>query len=137
MVDYRSENSDERSTTDEPRFDPPSIGDHRSSIDELLSLLSHQRRRDVLYHLSRNEVADVESLATMIAARETDLPSEQIDDDDREPVLIDLYHNHLPKLADRRLVEYDSRSGAVRWMPPTDDLERILESCHALETDAE
>lgn len=137
MVDYRSENSDGQSTPGEFPLDAPAVDDQRSSIDELLSALCHQRRRDVLYYLSENEVADVESLATTIAAREADLPSEQITTDEREPVLIDLYHNHLPKLADRKLVEYDSRSGAVRWTSPTGDLEHILECCHELETDAE
>ncbi|TYL35996.1 hypothetical protein CV102_24915 [Natronococcus pandeyae] len=137
MGDYRSENSDKRSAPGEFRLDTPAVGGQRSPIDELLSALSHRRRRDVLYALSENEVTDVDSLATTIAAREADLPPEQIDDDEREPVLIDLYHNHLPKLADHNLVEYDSRSGAVRWTPLSDDLEQILECCHALEMDTE
>ncbi|MFC4437968.1 MULTISPECIES: DUF7344 domain-containing protein [Natrialbaceae] len=137
MVDYRSEKSDGQSAPGEFRLDAPAVDDQRSSVDELLSLLGHQRRRDVLYYLSENEIADVESLATTIAAREADLPVEQITADEREPVLIDLYHNQLPKLADRQLVEYDSRSGTVRWTSPTADLEQVLECCHDLETDAE
>jgi DNA-binding transcriptional ArsR family regulator len=136
MVNYRSDDTDEWSTTAAPRSEPPVPGEQRASIDELLSLLGHRRRRDVLYSLVESEVTDVESLAATIAARESDGPSDGIDDE-RDAVVIDLYHNHLPKLNDRGLIEYDSRSGAVRWTSLPTDVETLLECCHSLETDSE
>ena len=137
MVTYRSDDTDDWTTTAEPRFEPAATDDRQASIDELLSTLSHRRRRDVLYALSENEVMDAESLATRIAASEADCPPERIDADDRKSVLIELSHVHLPKLADRRAIEYDRRSGAVRWSAPSDDLESLLDCCRRLETEAE
>ncbi|WP_293029012.1 hypothetical protein [Natronococcus sp.] len=133
MVDYRSEDGEEYATTAESGTELPVVGEHRSSVDEFLSLLSNRRRRDVLYCLSEREVASVESLATTIAAREASVSVERVSPDDREPVLIDLYHAHLPKLADRRLIEYDRRSGTVRWSASSDELEALLECCYGLE----
>ena len=135
MVEYRSEDRETYVTTAEPGVELPAIGERRSSIDEFLSLLSNQRRRDVLYRLSETEVASIESLATTIAAREMSVPAERVSPDDREPVLVDLYHTHLPKLADRRLIEYDRRSDTVRWSAPGDELETLLERCYELESD--
>lgn len=137
MVDYRSDDTDEWSTTTAPWPEPPVFEEQRASIDELLSLLGHRRRRDVLYSLSANEVTDVESLATTIATRESDGSSDGIDDGERDAVVIDLYHNHLPKLNDCGLIEYDSRSGAVRRTSLPTDVETLLECCHSLETDSE
>jgi hypothetical protein len=133
MVDYRSEDGEEYATTAESGIELPAVGEQRSSVDELLSLLSNRRRRDVLYCLSETDVASIESLATTIAAREASVPAERVSPDDREPVLIDLYHAHLPKLADRRLIEYDRRSGTVRWTASSDELEALLERCYELE----
>jgi DNA-binding transcriptional ArsR family regulator len=137
MVDYRSNEADDWATTTDTRTGPSPIENRRTAVDELLSALSHRRRRDVLYALSESSVTDVESLATAIVAREADLPRERIDVDDRESVLIDLYHNHLPKLADQRVIEYDDRSGAVRWTAPSDELESLLACCRALDGDTE
>ncbi|MFU8869618.1 hypothetical protein [Natronococcus sp.] len=134
MVDYRSEDTEDYVATAEPGVELPGVGEHRSSIDEYLSLLSNRRRRDVLYCLAETEVASIESLATTIAARESSVPAERVSSDERKPVLVDLYHTHLPKLADRRLIEYDRRSGVVRRSAPDDDLEALLERCYELET---
>jgi hypothetical protein len=133
MVDYRSEDGEEYATTAESGIELPAVGEQRSSVDELLSLLSNRRRRDVLYCLSETDVASIESLATTIAAREASVPAERVSLDVREEVLIDLYHAHLPKLADRRLIEYDRRSGTVRWSASSEELEALLERCYELE----
>jgi hypothetical protein len=131
MVDYHSNEATDSTTN--LRTGPSPVDDRRAAVDTLLSALSHRRRRDILYALSEDPIADVESLATTIAAREADRPREQISADERESVLIDLYHNHLPKPADRRLIEYDDRSGAVRWTAPSDELESLLACCRALD----
>ncbi|MDG5760820.1 hypothetical protein QA600_15900 [Natronococcus sp. A-GB1] len=133
MVDYRSEDREDHATTAESDVELPAVGGQRSSVDESLSLLSSRRRRDVLYCLSETEVASIESLATSIAAREVSVPAERVSPDDRERLLIDLYHTHLPKLADRGLIEYDQRSGTVRWSTVGDELETLLERCYELE----
>lgn len=137
MADYSSKDTKDWSATNDRQFDPSFIPEQRPPLDELLSLLSYRRRRDTLYYISDHETASLESLATSIAAREADIPAENVSADEREAVLIDLYHNHLPKLADQRLIEYDSRSGAIMWSSPPDNLEELLECCHALEAETE
>ena len=133
MVDYRSEDREDHATTADSGVELPAVGEQRSSVDESLSLLSNRRRRDVLYCLSETKVASIESLATAIVAREVSVPAERVSPDDRERLLIDLYHTHLPKLADRGLIEYDQRSGTVRWSTVSDELETLLERCYELE----
>ncbi|AGB39221.1 DUF7344 domain-containing protein [Natronococcus occultus] len=135
MADYRSEDTEDHVTATEQGVERPVIGGRRATIDESLSLLSNRRRRDVLYRLSEADVTSVDSLAATIAAREASVPAEQLSADDRERVRIELYHTHLPKLADRGLIEYDDRSGTVRWTAPTDVLESLLECCYELETE--
>ncbi|MGQ3722646.1 MULTISPECIES: DUF7344 domain-containing protein [Natrialba] len=104
-----------------------------SRIDELLLILSHHRRRDVLYYLSEHELASIESLATKITAHELDCSSSDVTPDDRKPVLIDLYHNHLPKLTNSGLIEYDRRSGAIKWSLESSHIHSLLEQCYETE----
>jgi len=80
---------------------------------ELLALASPERRK-VLDHFvaTDTEVADVEVLSCKVARVQTDGGSESIS---TEAVRAELHHVHLPKLADCDLVEYDSRSGTVRY----------------------
>lgn len=136
MADYRSEDTADHVSATELGVERPTLDERRASIDESLSLLSNRRRRDVLYRLSEAEVTSVDSLAATIAAREASVPAEQLPEDDRKRVQVDLYHTHLPKLADRGLIEYDARSGTVRWSAATDVLESLLKCCYELETEA-
>lgn len=100
---------------------------HRDVLGELLSGLASRRRREVLYYLLEHELADLESVAGRIARRERTA--------DHETVRIDLVHNHLPKLADRGLVEYDPRSGAIRLIDLDDRFVALLERCRSLDSD--
>ena len=84
------------------------------SIDTLFDVLSDARRRYALHYLlgTADGVTNVETLAEEIAAWEratgrADAPAED--------VMVDLHHAHLPLLVDVGLVEYDERSGAVRY----------------------
>lgn len=130
--------ADRNSGDAKKRFPPidrkssPSAGS-KSRIDELLLILSHHRRRDVLYYLSEHELGSIETLATEITALEIDCPSSDVTPEDREPILIDLYHNHLPKLTNSGLIEYDRRSGAIKWALASDDVHSLLERCHEVE----
>lgn len=137
MVDRNREDTEDRSRPREPWCSSPPASTQRTKIDELLTLLSHRRRRNVLYYLSEHDLASLDTLATTIAARELGIPSEGVPNADRQAVLVDLYHNHLPKLADRGLIEYDDRSGAIRWTAPSTDLETLLECTRSLESDDE
>lgn len=98
------------------------------SFDVLFDLLSKSRRRYALYALTRSEdgIADAETLADEVAMLEAKLEGVTLDGSLREDVFESLREKHLPKIADADIVDYDERSGIVRyWRQPT--LEEYLE----------
>lgn len=90
------------------------MNESQSSVsDTAFTLLANSRRRYLLYHFLENDWATVEALSRRIAAWEADVQVQEIDDDDREWVAVSLVHNHLPRLADHDVLEYDPRNGDV------------------------
>lgn len=91
-----------------------------STLDRIFKTLADQRRRDALYCLLQREPVSLDELATHVAANARDTSPDRLTADERETVLIDLYHHHLLRLADAGVVEYDSRSGVIRCrhVPP-------------------
>lgn len=70
--------------------------------------------------------AELEALVDRVAVMEADVDDEPLTDALRKRVAIDLRHRHLPKVAEVDIVDYDDRSGMVRyWGQPT--LEEYLE----------
>lgn len=114
-----------------PTADP----DTRRRIDDLLSLLADRRRRDLLYHLSETGVTDVETLASVVAAVEEGVPRDEVPTDVREHLEVTLTHTHLPKLSDVGAVEFDQRSGAVRYRELPPDLRSLVEPCYDIEVE--
>ena len=107
--------------TPEPPPEPTATSDGGHSLTErIFGALANKRRRYVLYYLQDHNHMDVETLAHQIAAWEEDLPIEDVPEDVYESVLTNLLHSHLPKLADYGLIEYDARSGTIRYtdVPP-------------------
>lgn len=80
------------------------LGDERTispRLDEALELLSNRRRRYALYHLRRrDEAVSLAELAARIAEWEEGTT-------DEAAVRADLYHSHLPRLADAGVVAFD------------------------------
>jgi len=87
----------------------------RAPLDRAFEALADTRKRYVAYHLLDVGGADVQELAEHVAARECDGTVTAAPEDHAEAVRLDLYHNHLPKLDALDVVEYDRRSGAVRY----------------------
>jgi hypothetical protein len=78
---------------------------------EQYDLLSDERRRTVLAALQRLDVpVDLSTLATEIAAR--DGPG-TLNGETEEQVKITLHHNHLPKMADLGVLDYDPESNRI------------------------
>lgn len=96
-------------------------------LDRILSGLIDSRRRYLLYYLGENEDAYITEAAKYVTACEQQCELEDVPDGARERVKIDLYHGHLPQLADSDLIEYDQRSGAIRFRDPPDQLRKFLE----------
>ncbi len=87
-----------------------------SSLDSKHRLLANRRRRTILGILLEEDEGRIafSDLATEIMARE-DYSIDPDDTVDRDKVIIDLHHRQLPRLVDAGVVEYDHRSGLVRY----------------------
>ncbi|WP_227379811.1 helix-turn-helix domain-containing protein [Haladaptatus halobius] len=80
------------------------------SIGTVCDLLANRHRRVVLDHLQDgdSDAVTLTELAAVIQTQVDDVESEQ----QARTILI---HNHLPKLADYDIIEYDQRSETVRF----------------------
>jgi DNA-binding transcriptional ArsR family regulator len=93
----------------------PSVSDERIAtgpgLDELFQVLADENRRRVLAYLADTDdgVAAFSELLEHVA----DDSAGESSDNDR--LAVSLHHNHLPKLADANVVEYDPRSQVVRY----------------------
>ena len=100
---------------------------HAEKCDELLQLLCHRHRRQILRFLDTQptNTATVDELVEHVDSQsgETSLSTE-------------MHHVHLPKLADSGLIEWDSRSETVRYYPEPlcHDMLRTLRSHNAQST---
>ncbi|WP_293027347.1 hypothetical protein [Natronococcus sp.] len=86
---------------------------------EWYDALRHPRRIHLLAALE-NGSCTLEDLADAIAARESA---------DREEIRIELVHNHLPRLADHGILEWDGETASlpIERSLPVADLSRLLE----------
>ena len=97
------------------------------STDTALQLLADQRRREVLRFLMNCEdnVGSLDDLVAAIHASGPPPSGEQMNEQRLRTVLI---HKHLPKLATEDIIEYDTRSGEIRYRPhePLEELLRFV-----------
>ena len=89
------------------------------SIDEVFALLANRRRRYVFYCLEREDVSStvgLDELAAQVAEweREWDDRTNRNPSEHHEIVSIELHHNHLPRIAETPLIDYDARTRTVR-----------------------
>lgn len=95
------------------------------SVDDLLDLFADRHRRALLEYLSdeadpTTSLDDAVSFVTNRVAEET---GRRPNEDDVE---IRLQHHHLPRLVESNVVEYDTRSGTIRYYE-NEQLERFHE----------
>ena len=99
----------------------------RPSLDTVFELLAERRRRFVLYCLAEageNRVLTLDDVVDQVTEWEREWNADRGSDspDRRERVRIDLHHDHIPRLADAGLVDYDARTGTIRnWDAPSLD----------------
>ncbi|NGM69117.1 hypothetical protein G6M89_08870 [Natronolimnobius sp. AArcel1] len=96
-------------------------------MEAACSLLSESKRRYLLYLLAETRNGNIEDLITQISAWEYDQHAGAIDKETRQRVYVSLVHNHLPRLADYDIVEYDLRSGDIVLEDGFDDIKPLLE----------
>ena len=93
----------------------PSVSDQQTAavdLDELFEVLANGHRRRLLGYFddTDDDVGAFSDLVEHVADE-----SDAVSNDDRERVAVNLHHNHVPKLEDANLVEYDPRSETVRY----------------------
>lgn len=118
-----------RSEGPEPGAESTSPPDgQRLSIDDVFEVLYNRRRRDVVEYLQRRDGAvSASELAEHIAAEENDTTVEQLSTYERKCVYVGLYQNHLPKMDDLGVVDYDADRGRVAPRPMIAQLEPYME----------
>jgi len=105
----------------------------RPFIDSVFDALADWRRREVCQYFVETdaESATVDQLAMLLLACERPAIEER-DEPSLDDLAIQLEHQHLPKLDEAGVVDYDERSDTVRyWGQPT--VEKWLE--HVLAVD--
>lgn len=88
-------------------------GSRYPSLAEWFDVLSHPWRRHALALLWRHNVMSLPDIADEVAVEEWDAPLAEVAPEDVLEVYLDLYHDHLPKLRDVGVVEYDPESDAL------------------------
>lgn len=82
------------------------------SLEERFSLLADPHRRIVIDRLNgASSEVTIEALADHVIAQLNDGALEI--DDERRRTLFALHHNHLPRLDDHGVLEYDPAAGTV------------------------
>ncbi|WP_248516635.1 DUF7344 domain-containing protein [Salinarchaeum laminariae] len=99
-----------------------------SSLDTIFDLLSNPRRRFVLHYLKRvEEPVQLTELAAQIAAKENDVPVDELTSQQRKRAYVSLYQTHVPKLEEVGVVTYDSETGNVALTAKADDIDEQLD----------
>lgn len=94
-----------------------------SRLDEYFHSLSHPHRRFVIRQLRDEDGSlQIAELAKEIASR-----NGTPEDDSIERVHLQLYHNHLPRLSRKAVIEYDRENGRVSPTEITTHLVAIVE----------
>jgi hypothetical protein len=87
----------------------------------LLELMGNQRRRRLVSLLWEQDGEwTIDELATRLASAESDATPDTLAEETLETFRIELYHTHLPKLAEFGVVEYDRSTEQPRVTPAGD-----------------
>lgn len=96
-----------------------------SRLNETLDLLTDPRRRYVLYHLrTKAEEVDIETLAAAIADWD-EAHSEMERATSIDDIKMNLYHIHLPKLAEAGFITISASMDSI-GLATTDGLDEFL-----------
>lgn len=97
----------------------PPGSDSPYMIDQLFDVMANEYRRQLLLALAEHHQDDgaVVRVPDDVAAS----------DADRQTLETELYHAHLPKLADGGFIEWDRETDAVRKGPRFEDIYPVVE----------
>jgi len=100
---------------------------HQNEKDEIFRALSERRRRFALQFLQHQQEATISEIANEIARKEDDGPDS---DGLSDAVRLDLYHRHVPVLAEAGLVHYEEERDIVTISEPGTNAGLFLEGSH-------
>lgn len=96
--------------------------------DEIFELLANRRRRFVIHALKyTKEALQVSTLAKYVAAWELDVDPASIEYEDQRNIYSTLRRTHLPKLDEKKVVQYDADQNLVEPTPLLEDLDVYIE----------
>lgn len=88
--------------------------DRELSRDDIFDILRNSRRRAVINHLrTEKSTMTLNELAEQIAGDENDIGVEDLSSQQRKRVYVSLHQNHLPKMDDMGVVDYDRDRGTI------------------------
>lgn len=107
--------------------DPETPGRDPLTKDQIFHLLQNERRRLALQYLRGKEgKVKMRDIAEQVAAWEHDTTVQALSSDERQRVYIPLYQNHLPKLDEEGVIEYNQSRGIVERTPAADELDPYI-----------
>lgn len=98
---------------DESILDGPSTHADEQSLDEILSLLSHQYVRYTLIYLSDHPTTTLDQLADVLTGLEAMETGTIAQTTDRERIRLRLYHSDLPRLDAAGYIDFDTETQTV------------------------
>jgi hypothetical protein len=81
--------------------------------DQFYRALAAQPRRRVLFYLIEEDTASRAELARVLAGWRASKSETMVPEEDHKEILLQLYHTHLPCLAECELIQYDRNAGTV------------------------
>lgn len=98
------------------------------SEDEVFEVLSNRRRRFVIHALKRAEgPVEISELSAHVTAWERNIDPTDVRYEDRRNVYSTLQRTHLPKLAEKNVVNVDEETNLVEPTPELEDLDIYVE----------
>lgn len=96
------------------------------STDALFRVLSHRRRRRVLWFLLERPETTLAEVADILVGWELGDGDGAAGPDEHRRAMVSLHHRHLPILVESDLVDYDAETGAVRFSSPPEPVAVLI-----------
>jgi len=99
------------------------VSQPQERASRIYECLAHTRRRHALHYLSASDTpVALADLAEAVARREASVSGAEISDKAVKDVYMSLYHNHIQKLSDAELVQYNQEQDSVTPMADLQEL---------------
>lgn len=103
-----------------------SSGPENLSLDAIFALLADHRRRYALWYLREHGSMRLPDLAEEVARRKYDTTIPELPEEEIKHLYMDLWHTHIPKLADADVVRYNQDRDTVMLGENADRVLRFL-----------